>query len=249
MRFRFLPSLFCAALALAVVPAASPGSAKPSHAVATRVVTFSLSDSGNGRWSTNGDYDTGSMAMNYKWKATAKFRLSTAALAHAATSTFSARGTVSLAASWVGDYVGSQINAAISGPYHCTYKGTNVKIIADAQLKKTTKKGKVQLILNARGTPTGFGFFPSSGSGTSQTCATSIGSQGPPHFQPQALFREAYNDRGQLTNQTAIIEMPSRVLPRASLKVVFPREIGSVDAPERPKVTWHNVGALAVRAR
>jgi hypothetical protein len=249
MRFHVLPTLLCAALALSVVPAASPGPANSKHEAATRVVTFTLSDRGKGRWSTSGDSDRGSMAMNYTWKGTAKFRIPTAALARAATATFNVLGTATLRGSWVGDYVGTQTGTPISGPYHCTYKGTNVRIQAGAQLKKARKKGKVQLVLFSQGLPyAAAGFFPTKGTGTAQSCATSIGSQGPPHFQPEALFREAFNDRGQLTNRTAMIDMPATVLPRSSVKVVFPRENGTIDSPDRPKLSWHNVGSLTARA-
>ena len=58
----------------------TPGTASATDATQLGVVTLTLSDSGKGRWSTAGDYDTGSMAMNYTWKGTAKFRIPTAAL-------------------------------------------------------------------------------------------------------------------------------------------------------------------------
>jgi len=247
MRFRVVPMLLCVGLALAVVPAASPGSAAKRAHVATRLVTFTFSDAGKGRWSTSGDYDIGSMATNYTWKGSAKFRLPTAALANPTTARYSVRGTASLAASWVGDYVGQQIGTPTSGPYHCIYKGTNVRIVTDAQLRKTTKNGKAEFVLGARGRSTGIGFFPSHGEGTSQQCATSVGSQGPAHFQPETMFREAFNDRAQLTNQTAYIGVPSTVLRRGTVKVAWPKEGGNVDEPNRAQLKWSNVARLTVR--
>jgi hypothetical protein len=212
-------------------------------------VTFTLSDAGKGRWSTSGDNDQGSMAMNYSWKGTAKLRIAAAALANAGTALYNTHGTATISANWVGDYVGQQFGTDTAGPYHCTYKGSNVKIVADAQLEKLTKKGKAQLILTARPLATGYGFLPTTGAGISQQCSNAIGSQGPPHFQPQSFFREAYNIDGQLTTQTAAIAMPATVLPKGRVKVLFPREGGSVDEPQRPSLKWSNVGSLVVTAR
>jgi len=249
MRFRVLPTLFCVGLALAVVSAASPSRTAPKAHVATRLVTFTLGDTGKGRWSTVGDNDQGSMAMNYNWRGTAKLRVSTAALAHAATAVYNTHGTATIVANWVGDYVGSQFGTTTAGPYHCTYKGSNVKIVADAQLTKLTKKGRAQLILTARPLPTSYGFFPTTGAGVSQQCANAVGSQGPPHFSPQTFFREAFNVGGQLTNQTAMIAFPGTVLPKGRVKVLFPRESGSVNEPQRPQLKWSNVGSLTLTAK
>jgi hypothetical protein len=238
-----------AALGVAAGIALAGSAAAPASTEASRVVTISFSDAGQGRWSTVGDYDTGSMAMNYNWRGTAKFRVPVAALQNPSKAKFSVRGTGTIVASWVGDYVGKQTGTPQAGPYHCSYKGTNVKAGVDAQFANGLKKGTLRISLFARSTAKGVYFLPSSGGGATQQCATSVGADGPAHFAPGALFRDSYNIGGQLTTQTAFIDVPAKLLPRSSLKIVFPRETGSVDSPDRPALKWHNTGTLTVKAR
>ena len=184
------------------------------------------------------------MAMNYSWKGTAKFRVPTSALKKPGTAKFSVRGTGNLSGNWLGDFAGTQYGTASAGPYHCTYKGTLVKTTVDAQLKNGTKKGRLQIILLAKSYEFGIYFFPVKGTGVTQDCANATGAGGPAHFSPAALFRDSFNVGGQLTTQTAIIDVPATLLPRGNAKVTFPKEIGSVDSPLRPKLAWRNVGTL-----
>jgi len=221
----------------------------PASTEASRLVTITFNDNGKGRWSTDGDTDKGSMAMNYSWRGTAKFRVPTSALKKPGTAKFSVRGTGSLIGNWVGDFAGTTYGTAVAGPYHCTYKGAQVKTTVDAQFKNGPKKGTLQILLLARSYEFGIYFFPVKGAGVTQNCANQTGAEGPAHFSPTALFRDSFNVGGQLTTQTAIIDVPSKLLPRGNAKVVFPREVGSVNSPLRAKLNWRNVGTLSLKAR
>ena len=261
MRLRVFVTLLAAAAALAVVAIASAkqtakssaalagSAAAPASSEASRLVTITFNDSGKGRWSTEGDTDKGSMAMNYNWKGTAKFRVPTGALKNPSSAKFSVRGTGNLTGNWLGDFAGTQYGTASAGPYHCTYKGALVKTTVYAQLKNGTKKGRLQIVLLARSYEFGIYFFPTKGTGVTQDCANSTGANGPAHFSPAALFRDSFNVGGQLTTQTATIDVPATLLPRGSAKVTFPKEIGSVNSPLRAKLAWHNVGTLSLKAR
>ena len=237
------------ALGVAAACALAGSASAPASSEASRLVTITFNDSGKGRWSTTGDTDRGSMAMNYSWKGTAKFRVPTTALKNPSKAKFSVRGTGSLSGSWLGDFAGTQFGTASAGPYHCTYKGALVKTTVDAQLKNGPKKGRLQIVLFARSYETGIYFFPTKGAGVTQDCANPTGAGGPAHFSPAALFRDSFNVGGQLTTQTAIIDVPSTPLPRGNVKVTFPKEVGTVDSPLRPKLVWRNVGTLSLKAR
>jgi hypothetical protein len=237
------------AIGVAAACALAGSASAPASSEASRLVTITFNDSGKGRWSTSGDTDRGSMAMNYSWKGTAKFRVPTTALKNPSKAKFSVRGTGSLSGNWVGDFAGTQFGTASAGPYHCTYKGALVKTTVDAQFRNGPKKGKLQILLFARSYETGIYFFPTKGAGVTQDCANATGAGGPAHFSPAALFRDSFNVGGQLTTQTAIIDVPSTLLPRGNVKVTFPREVGNVDSPLRPKLAWRNVGTLSLKAR
>ncbi len=237
------------ALGVAAACALAGSASAPASSEASRLVTITFNDSGKGRWSTEGDTDKGSMAMNYGWKGTAKFRVPIAALKKPGTAKFSVRGTGNLSGNWLGDFAGTQFGTASAGPYHCTYKGSQVKTTVDAQFKNGTKKGRLQILLFARSYEFGIYFFPVKGAGVTQDCANSTGANGPAHFSPAALFRDSFNVGGQLTTQTAIIDVPSTLLPRGSAKITFPKEIGSVNSPLRAKIAWRNVGTLSLKAR
>ena len=177
------------ALGVAAACALAGSASAPASSEASRLVTITFNDSGKGRWSTSGDTDRGSMAMNYSWKGTAKFRVPTTALKNPSKAKFSVRGTGSLSGSWLGDFAGTQFGTASAGPYHCTYKGALVKTTVDAQLKNGPKKGRLQIILFARSYETGIYFFPTKGAGVTQDCANPTGAGGPAHFSPRRALQ------------------------------------------------------------
>ena len=233
-----------AALGVAAVLPLASSTAAPVSGTAARTIKFTFSDVGKGRWSTVGDTDKGSIAVNYSWKGAVKFRVPTGVLSNPSAAKFNLHSVSKLTGSWVGDLQGTQYGVPTAGPYHCSYKGTNIPITVDAQLTNGPKRGTMQLVLMSRG---GVGFFPDKGNGASAECSTAIGDQGPTHFEPSWLFRDTYNDRGQLTYLQALIDLPTKLLPQGSTKIKFPKEVGNVDSPLRAKLAWNNVGTFTVK--
>ena len=237
-----------AAAALPLTSSTAAPTAKTSKAAA-RVVTFTFSNSGKGRFKTSGDTDIGSIALNYTWKGTAKARIPAAALKNPSKAKFSTRGTATLTGSWVGDLTGKQFGTVTPGEYHCSYKGTNVKIKTGFEVKTSRKRGKISLVLTSIPTSTDWGFFPAKGNGATISCANEVGSDGPPHFEPGWLFRDSYNDNLMLSYQAAVIDVPAKLLPKGTVKMTWPREVGTVNSPLRAKLDWSNLGKLTIRAR
>jgi hypothetical protein len=241
MNKRFELGLTAALLGGAACLALVSGEAAPAAGVASRTVTISLSDSGKGRWSTSGDDEKGSIALNYSWKGTLRFKVP--AKAFTSKSSFVAGSSATLRANWVGDSTGTKFGAPFSGPYHCTYTGKNVPSKVLASLT-TGPRGALVLTLHARG---GEGFFPSKTNGATADCSTPYGAEGPAHFEPQWLFRDTTSDHARMTSDTAVIDLPRTALKRGTVTRAWPREIGKVDSALRAKLTWNNVGKLVVK--
>jgi hypothetical protein len=217
------------------------GEAAPAAGVASRTVTISLSDSGKGRWTTEGDAEKGSIALNYSWKGTLRFKVP--AKAFTSKSSFVAGSSAILHADWTGDATGTNFSAPFKGPYHCSYAGKNVPSKVLASLT-TGPRGALILTLHARG---GEGFFPPKSNGATAECSTGYGADGPAHFEPQWLFRDTTSDHGRLTSDTAVVDLPRTALKRGSITRTWPREIGKVDSALRAKLTWNNVGKLIIK--
>jgi hypothetical protein len=248
-----LRRILCGAAALGVaaaLPLAS-STAAPTTAKATRLVTITFRDTGGkGRWSTVGDTDAGTMAMNYSWSGTGRIRVPTTALKNPGKAKFNVTGTATLVGSWVGDLVGKQFNTSYPGPYHCSYKGSNVKLKIQFGLSNSpAKKGRIRLTLTSLPSGTGYSFFPREGNGATTECANPVGRDSAPAFDPTTLFRYAYTDNAMVTTQGAVIDVPPSLLPKGSVRVVWPRETGDVNSPLRPKITWSNKATLVLRAR
>jgi len=242
----------CLGLAAIGAAAALPltsSTAAPTSGAAARVVTFTFSDSGKGRFRTSGDTDVGSIAVNYSWTGKGKARIPAAALKNPSRAKFSARGTATLTGSWVGDLVGKQYDTVTPGPYHCSYKGTKVTIKVGLEVRNSTKRGKVRIILTSIPSSTDWGFFPNKGQGATVSCSNSYGAEGPPHFEPSWLFRDSYNDNLVLSYMAAVIDVPATLLPKGTIKMKWPKEVGQVNSPLRAKLDWSNIGNLVIKAR
>ena len=112
------------ALGVAAACALAGSASAPASSEASRLVTITFNDSGKGRWSTTGDTDRGSMAMNYSWKGTAKFRVPTTALKNPSKAKFSVRGTGSLSGNWLGDFAGMQFGNRVRGAVSLHVQGS-----------------------------------------------------------------------------------------------------------------------------
>jgi hypothetical protein len=217
----------------------------------TRTVKLSLSATGKGRWSTSGDSEQGSLAINYSWKGTFAFKVPVAQLNDPKHAHLSVRTTGTLTGTWVGDYTGTRYSAPESGKYHCSYSGKNVSTRVAVVLRAgaTSRWVRVLLLSGAGKRLNSAGFFPNKGSGAKVTCANTVGNLGPPHFGPSWLFRDSIQDHGSFTSAQATIVFPATLLPRGTVKAAFPHEVGSVRSSVRAELNWKNTGRVTAVAR
>jgi hypothetical protein len=223
-----------------------PGAAA-RPAAKTRPVTLQLSNNGLGAWSIDSPDDKGQLALRYHWAGSLKFNIPTKALKDPAKTRFKSHARTTLKASWIGVFTGRKLTGLDAGPYRCEYKGADVPALVDALLSNGKKRGTLQLVLHpAAGAQQ---FFSPKGQGATVTCTTARGDLGPTHFDPKWLFRDTVTDHGFLSSDTAVIDMPSKLLPRRSVTLRFPREIGRRNSPFLGKINWNNRGKLVVKAR
>ncbi len=231
---------FVAGLSL-VDSAAAPA----SSGAAAKVVTISLSDRGKGTWSMAGDTEKGSLSLSYNWTGVVTLDVPATQLRNPTRGRLSARGTAVLKGSWSGDYSGTRFaGQPNAGPYHCTYTGRNVTIRVSATLRNGPSSKVIYIVLTRSK-----GFFPPKGSGAEVSCANPVGEEGPPHFEPEWLFRDNVSDHYRLSATTAYIVLPRTILTGGSATTTFPREIGSAEVSLGPKIDWHNVGRLVAKKR
>lgn len=246
-RLTILGLALCAALA--ALPA---GAAAPSrHAAATKIVTVRLAGSGVGSWSVDSPSDRGQSAMKYSWSGTLKFKVPTRVLKNpGAVKKLNVPSRATLVASWNGVLQGEKLSGFATGPYRCEYHGHGVRAPVNASLTKGVKRGTFDITLRPRDQQE---FFAAKGDNSTVNCTTTYGESGPPHFGPNWLFRDTTSirsgNRYYQTSNTAIISVPTKLLPRGTAKVVFPREVGSRNSPFVGKIVWKNLGKLVVRSR
>jgi len=231
------------AVALLATLALADSAAAPASGAAVKVVTLKLGNRGTGTWSTAGDTEKGSETLSYRWSGTVKIKVPTAQLRPGAV--LNAGGTGTLTGSWTGDYRGTKFQAPFQGPYHCTYKASNVAVHIAAFLRNGPSRKTLALWLNR-----GVGFFPGSGDGAEANCSNDVGKDGPPHFEPSWLFRDAVTDHFRLTSNTAVLVLPRTLLSSGqAVTSRFPNEVGQSGGGEslRAQVTWHNVGRLTAK--
>lgn len=223
----------------------APGVAAPSTQ-ASRVVTVQLTNTGVATWSLDGPDDKSTLALRYNWRGTLKFTIPTRVLKDPAAARFKVNGRTTLRGNWDGVYDGRKLTGLDAGPYKCAYKGVNVAAPVSAILQNARRKGMLKLTLHPR-TVSGT-FFPMKGEGATVNCTTGRGELGPPHFGPNWLFRDTVTDHGFLTADTAVIDVPSKLLPRRTLSVVFPREVGRRNSEFTGNLRWQNRGKLVLRS-
>lgn len=237
--------LVFAFLACAALVALARSAATPAAGVATQTIIFTLSDSGKGRWGLVSAEDRGSLALNYNWHGNLRFKVPVAVMQNLS-KRFSVPSSTTLFGAWVGDLTGTRTQTPNTGPYHCSYRGANVRGAVTAVLTNGTARGTLQIVLTERGDD---GFFPGAERGATASCGNSIGELGPTHFEPQWLFRDNFSEHGQLTSKTAIFTVPTSLLPRGSAARAYPHEIGQVKSTDRGTYTWDNRGTLHVSSR
>ena len=218
------------------------GEAAPASGAASRTITITLTNSGKARWSTDGDAEKGSLALNYGWSGKLRFKVPAKAF-QSTSASFSSASAGTLTANWTGDAVGTKFGNPYNGPYHCQYAGKSVPSKVTASLN-SQGRGTVVLTLHAKDEE---GFFPPKRFGGTVNCSSGYGADGPIHFEPQWLFRDTTSDHGRMTVDTAVIALPRRALNPGSVTVQWPHEVGSVSSPYRAKLNWNNVGRLVAK--
>ena len=124
------------------------GEAAPASGAASKVVTITLTDSGKARWSTDGDAEKGSLALNYGWSGKLRFKVPAKAF-QSTTARFASAGAGTLKANWTGDATGTKFGNPYNGPYHCQYAGKDVPSKVTATLVSGQKRGTVDVTLHA----------------------------------------------------------------------------------------------------
>jgi hypothetical protein len=216
---------------------------------ASRSVRLALSDSGQARWSIQGDSDQGSLALNYKWTGSFAFTVPTAKLNNPTHAHLAVKAVGTLTGTWVGDLVGTRYSAPNTGKYHCSYSGTNIKIRVNAQLVAVGKRLQLIMRRGSGKTMSSSGFFPDIGGGAKADCSNTVGAAGPTHFAPSWLFRDTTSDNGAFSSAQATITFPSTLLPGGRATVTFPHEVGSVSSAMRDRLAWKNTGRVVATAR
>lgn len=187
--------------------------------------------------------------MKYSWSGTLKFKIPTQALKKPGKTKLNVPSRTTLVGSWDGVLEGEKLTGYAAGPYRCEYHGKRVKAEVTAVLMNGVKHGTFDLFLHPKAQEQ---FFNPTGVGASANCTTMYGAEGPPHFGPNWLFRDTTSirngNRYWMTSNTAIITVPTKVLPRGSVRVTFPREVGGRNSPFVGKLDWKNLGKLVVRA-
>jgi hypothetical protein len=235
-----------ALVACAALVALARSTSTPAAGTATRTIIFTLSNAGKGRWSIAAPNDKGSVAMNYNWHGNVRFKVPLAVLKNPSKK-FSVPSKTTLFGNWVGDLTGQHAEDPNKGPYHCSYKGTNVRGNVSAALTNGTKRGTIQIVLTEEGDD---GFFAPKGRGATVACSNPVGELGPPHFDPKWLFRDNFSDGPAMTSTTAFIAVPATLLQKGSTKLAFPHEVGQIRKnPIRGDFTWDNRGTLRVSSR
>jgi hypothetical protein len=232
------------AVACLATLALADAAAAPATGAAVKVVTIAVSDRGKGAWSTTGTDEKGSLTISYNWSGTVTLKVPTTQLSNPSRSRLSASGSAEMRGSWTGEYSGTRFTAPDQGPYHCTYKASNVPIRVSATLKNGPSSKTLAIVLTRAA-----GFFPGAGGGADATCASAVGKEGPPHFEPSWLFRDNVSDHYRLSSNTAYLVLPRTLLSGKTTTSRFPNEIGTTKVALGPAIEWHNVGRLTAKKR
>jgi hypothetical protein len=225
----------CAAVVLAV-----PG---PAGGVSQQTLTVTLFGSGKAFWKLDRSGETSRLAVQYSWHGTLTFDVASRPLTDPRHRRLSATSTGTLVASWSGRYTSKKAGHIAT----CRYTGKRARARVSARLAKGRAANTLELTLHPRGAEDGF--FPDKGHRAVVRCSSGTVQSAPPHFAPSWFFRDNLQDHGRLTSDTAIVVLPTRLLPSGSAKVIFPKEIGRNDSVAVGRIKWSNHGVTAVRAR
>jgi hypothetical protein len=228
-------ALACAS-ALLLSPAAASG-------VSQRTVTITLFGNGKAFWKLDSSRETSRLALAYHWHGVLSFDVPLPILADPKHRRLSVSGAATLVASWSGQY-----RTKTSGTLTtCTYKGTKVRTRVTAKLAKGRARNTLELTLHPRAAEGGF--FADKGRRAVVRCSAGYRQTAPSHFAPSWFFRDNLQDHGRFTSDTAVIVVPTTLLPRGTATVAFPNEKGRNDSVALGHLAWNNRAETALRAR
>jgi hypothetical protein len=208
-----------------------------------RAVTITLQGSGKALWKLNSSRETSRLSLSYRWHGALRFGVALPVLSDPKHSGLTVSSAATFVASWTGSYR-SRKGAAVTT---CTYSGVNVRSRVTAKLAKGRAANTLELTLHPR--VTGLGFFSDKGRGAVVRCSSGYTQSAPSHFTPSWFFRDNLQDHGRLSSDSAVIVLPSKLLPHGATTVAFPNERGRNDSVALGHLARINRAETAVRAR
>jgi hypothetical protein len=228
--------VLCACIAVFLAAAAEPASG-----VSERTITITLLGSGKALWKLDNSREHRRLALDYHWHGRLRFAVGVPLLNDPAHKGLSVRSNATLVAGWTGHSSSTKLGETSS----CKYGGVKVRARITAKLAKGRAGNTLEVILHPRTAQRGF--FSDLGHGATVRCSSSYGALGPSHFAPSWFFRDNLQDHGRLSSETAIIVLPSALLPRGSATVAFPKETGRNNSVALGRIAWSNRAETAVR--
>jgi hypothetical protein len=215
--------------------------ADPAPGVSKRAVTITLFGNGKALWKLDNSREHSRLALDYHWHGTLRFAVAVPALSDPAHRRLSVHSTATLVAAWTGHSSSTKLGETSS----CKYRGVKVRAHVIAKLAKGRAGNTLEVILHPRSAQRDF--FSDRGHGATVRCSSAYGSRGPSHFAPSWFFRDNLQDHGRLSSDTAIIVLPSKLLPDGSATVAFPKETGRNNSVALGRIAWNNRAETAVR--
>jgi hypothetical protein len=207
-----------------------------------RTVTITLYGSGKALWKLDNSREHSRVTLHYRWRGTLRFDVAVALLKDPRHKRLSVGSAATLVATWTGQSSSAKLGEKSS----CKYTGTNVRAHVTAKLAKGRAGNTLELTLHPRGGQRGF--FSDKGHRATVRCSSAYGANGPSHFAPSWFFRDNLQDHGRLSSDTAIIVLPSTLLPYGSVTVAFPQERGLNNSVALGRLAWNNRAETAVRS-
>lgn len=226
----------CACIAVFLAAAAAPASG-----VSQRTVTITVFGNGKALWKLDNSREHSRLALRYQWHGTLRFAVAVRLLNDPAHRGLSVSSTATLVAAWTGESSSTKLGETSS----CKYQGVKVRARVTAKLAKGRAGNTLEVILHPRSAQRGF--FSDRGHDATARCSSPYGAGGPSHFAPSWFFRDNLQDHGRLSSDTAIIVLPSALLPFGSATVAFPKETGRNNSVALGRIAWSNRAETAVR--
>jgi hypothetical protein len=228
--------VLCAGIAVFLAAAT-----RPASGISERTVTITLFGSGKALWKLDNSREHRRLALDYHWHGTLRFAVGVPLLNDPAHKGLSVHSNATLVAGWTGQSSTTKLGETSS----CKYGGVKVRAPVTAKLAKGRAGNTLEVILHPRSAQRGF--FSDLGHGATVRCTSSYGARGPSHFAPSWFFRDNLQDHGRLSSDTAIIVLPSALLPSGSATVAFPKETGHNNSAAVGRIAWSNRAETAVR--